>query len=157
MSSETLAYYFFGVLLSFAALLMAAFFVAVLRKRAAVGAWSPAHATVVESAAVWGITGSGGRTAGTWLPRFTYQYEVGGRLYTGKRIAFYRRCTGSRAQALVARHPVGSRVQVFYDPARPEESVLERDLRGSWVLLASALAFGILAAVFFKLPTLLAR
>lgn len=149
--------YFFGGLLSFSAGLVAVLLVVVVRKAGAVGRWAPVTATVVESEAVWGLSTHGARTAWTWLPRFTYQYEVGGQVYRGGRIAFYRRCTGSSAQGLVERHPTGSRVRVFYDPARPEEAVLDRSFPGLWSLPILTAMFAALAFVFFfKLPTLLA-
>jgi nitrate reductase NapE component len=155
--SGTSLWYFFGGLLSFSAGMTAVLLVAVVRKARAVGRWATATATVIQSEAVWGLTTHGGRTAGTWLARFSYQYEVGGRVYRGGRIAFYRRCTGSRARQLVARHPAGSRVRVYYDPARPAEAVLDRSFPGLWWLPFFAAALAALAVVFFKLPALLAR
>lgn len=150
-------FYFFGGLLLFSAVMIAIFFVVVVRKKKAVGYWASVLATVVESEAVWGTVSRGGRTARTWLPRFTYQYEVGGQVYRGKRIAFYRSCTGSCAQQLVASHPIGSQLQVYYDPAQPAEAVMDRTFRALWLLLFFAVVCAALAVVFFKLPTLLAR
>jgi hypothetical protein len=155
-SSEISRFHFFGGLLSFFAVTLTIFTVIAVRKRRAVGHWACATATVVESVAVWGATNSGGRSAWTWLPRFTYQYVAGGQVYRGSRIAFYRRCTGSCAQELVARHPAGSQVQVYYDPARPAEAVMDRSLRALWLLPFFAVVCGALAIVFFKLPSLLA-
>ena len=153
--SELSPFYFFGGLLSLATLGVVIFFVVVVRRRKAISYWAPTPATVVESEAVWGTSSSGGRTARTWLPRFTYQYEIGGQVYRGKRIAFYRRCTGSRAQELVARHPIGSKLQVYYNPAHPAEAVMERNFRALWVSPFFAIVYGALAFVFFKLPALL--
>lgn len=48
-------------------------------------------------------------------------------------------------------------MHVYYDPARPAESVLNREIRHSWVLPASAFLFAALSAVFFKLPAMLGR
>lgn len=157
MSSDLLPYYFFGGLLSFSALLFAIFFIVVVRRKIALSYWTQTLATVVESEAVWGTHSKGGRTARTWLARFTYQYEVCGQVYRGKRIAFYRSCTGSCAQELVARHPSGSLVQVYYDPAQPAEAVMDRSFRALWLLPFFAVLCLALAVVFFKLPTLLAR
>jgi hypothetical protein len=152
--SEMSPFYLFGGLLSFFAIVVAIFFAAALRRRAAVSSWAPARATVVESEVVWGTNTGGGRTGRTWLPRFTYQYEVGGRVYQGKRIAFYSRCTGLRAQELVARNPVGSLVEVYYDPAQPAEAVMDRGFRALWLLPIFAVVCVALAVIFFKLPTL---
>lgn len=155
--SNLTPFHFFGALLALGAAMWAIFFVVAAKRKRAVGRWIAAAATVVESEAVWGTTTHGGRTAGTWLARFAYEYEAGGRLHTGRRVAFYRRCTGSCAQELVARHPVGSRVQIFYDPARPDEAVLDRSLRALWLLPLLAVVFAVLAFVFFKLPAWTAR
>lgn len=156
--SNLTPFHFFGGLLAFSAAMMAVFFVAAARRRRAVGRWVAATATVVESEAVWGTTTHGGRTARTWLARFAYEYEAGGQVHTGRRVAFYKRCTGSCAQELVARHPVGSRVQIFYDPARPAEAVLDRSFRALWLLPFFAVVFAVLAFVFFfKLPAWTAR
>lgn len=154
--SETSLFYFFGSLLSFAGVLAAIFFALVVMKARATRHWARAAAIVVESEAVWRMTNHGGRTAWTWLPRFTYQYEIAGQVYRGRRIAFYRRCTGSRAQELVAQHPAGSEVQVYYDPAHPAEAVLDRSFPGLWWLPVFTMLLVGLAVVFFKLPSLLA-
>ena len=154
--SDSSPFYFFGGLLSLSAVAFIIFFVVVVRRRKAISYWVPALATVVESEVVWGTTSRGGRTARTWLPRFTYQYEVGGQIYRSKRIAFYRSCTGSCAQELVAHHPPGSQLQVYYDPAQPAEAVMDKSFRALWLLPFFAVVCSALAIVFFKLPTLLA-
>ena len=145
-------YVFFGCLLASFAALMAVFFFVVVRKKRALRSWAAAAARVTESEAVWGTGTKGGRT---WVLRFTYQYEVGGRVYRGRRTHFFRRCTGNCALELAARHPVGGHVQVYYDPARPAESVLNREIPHSWILLVSAFLFAALSVIFFKLPAML--
>lgn len=144
----------FGAMLSFFALVFAVWFVVALRKKRAVGSWVPAVATVVESQVVWGSGSKGGRTL---VPLFVYEYAARGRVYRGKRIAFYRRCTGTCAQELVTRHPAGSRVQVYYDPAEPEEVVMDNSFRALWLLPFFAVLFAALAFVFFKFPMLIGR
>ena len=144
----------FGALLAFFAAVLFLLFAAAVRKKRAVGSWAPAAATVVKSEVVWGSGTKGGRT---WLPLLVYEYAAGGRVYKGRRIAFYRRCTGHSAQELVARHPVGSRVQVYYDPAKPEEVVMDRSFRALWWLPVFAAVCAALAVLFFKMPNLLTR
>lgn len=138
---------FFGVLLAFFAAMLAVFSVLVFMKARAVRRWAPVAATVIESETVWGRGHKGGRTL---IPRITYQYGVGGRVYQGKRIAFYKHRTGLGAQELVARHPVGSLVQVRYDPARPEEAVLDPSFPARWLLPFFAVVLAVLSVVFFK-------
>ena len=146
--------YLFGAMLSFFAAVIAALFVAALMKKRAVRLWQPAVATVVESGVVWGSGTKGGRTL---LLRLAYEYAVGGRLYRAKRVAFYRRYTGQWAQELAARYPVGTQVQVYYDPAEPAEAVIDRNIRALWLLPILALVCAALAFVFFKYPALVAR
>jgi hypothetical protein len=152
--SESPPSYFFGGLLSFFAVLLAIFSAVALRKKRAVGRWTPAVATVVESGVVWGSGSKGGRTL---VLRLTYEYAAGGRVYRARRVAFYRRYTGVWAQELAARHPVGSQAQVYYDPARPAEAVIDRTFRAVWLLPLFAVVCAALAILFFKFPTLVAR
>lgn len=146
--------YLFGGMLSFFAVLLACFSAAALLKKRAVSRWVPAVATVVESGVVWGRGSKGGRT---WVLRLAYEYAAGGRIYRAGRVAFYRRCTGSCAQELAARYPVGSQVQVYYDPAEPGEAVIDNTFRTLWLLPFFAVVCAALAFVFFKFPSLVAR
>ena len=152
--SESPPSYFFGGLLSFFAMLLAVFSVVALRKKRIVSRWVPAVAIVVESGVVWGSGTKGGRT---WRLRLAYEYAAGGRVYRAGRVAFYRHCTGSFAQEMAARHPVGSQVQVYYDPAEPAEAVMDRTFRAIWLLPFFAVVCAALAVVFFKFPALVAR
>jgi len=58
-----------------------------------------------------------------------YVYQVGGKDYIGKRLFFgepgWRNAPG-QARVHVARYAPGTRVRVYYDPARPAEAVLQR-------------------------------
>jgi hypothetical protein len=59
----------------------------------------------------------------------TYEYEVNGARYAGKRIEFGTRgyARKKRAQEQFARYAVNSNVVVFFDPAEPAEAVLVRE------------------------------
>ena len=46
-------------------------------------------------------------------------------------------------------------MQIYYDPARPAESVLNREIPHSWILPVSAFMSAALSVVFFKLPGVL--
>lgn len=56
-----------------------------------------------------------------------YRYDVDGRSYEGTRISVgqYGTGGGGHARAESARYPQGNDVAVYYDPAKPGESVLE--------------------------------
>lgn len=64
------------------------------------------------------------------VPVVGYQYEVDGQSYTGGTIKageqyFSVRLWGE-ARKVVERYPVGAQVMVYYNPANPAESALER-------------------------------
>jgi hypothetical protein len=63
-------------------------------------------------------------------PVVGYQYTVDGQTYTSQTIKagdqFMNIRVSGQAQATVARYPVGSTVTVYYNPANPSESALER-------------------------------
>ena len=64
------------------------------------------------------------------VPVVGYQYQVGGQSYTGGTIKageqyFSVRLYGD-AQKTIERYPVGAQVMVYYNPANPAESALER-------------------------------
>jgi hypothetical protein len=64
-------------------------------------------------------------------PSFSYQYEADGRIYEGRRYrydghpSFYDEAEASQ---MVAAHPKGSAVDVYYDPNNPINAVLSRGL-----------------------------
>jgi hypothetical protein len=72
---------------------------------------------------------SGGRYTSV-SPYVLYEYEANGRLYQGAQIRagdkFMRSGSSQDAYATVDRYPVGATVTVYYDPANPLESALER-------------------------------
>jgi hypothetical protein len=73
--------------------------------------------------------GSKGGT--TYTAVINYRYRVDGRAYDNDRFRYNSVSGGSdRAHSLVAAHPAGSAVQVYYDPADPQESLLEPGLKG---------------------------
>lgn len=64
------------------------------------------------------------------IPVVVYQYQVDGKPYTGRVVKageqfFSVRLYGD-AQKTIARYPVGAQVMVYYNPANPAESALER-------------------------------
>ena len=63
-------------------------------------------------------------------PVVVYSYVVNGQSYQSQRIRagdqFLTVRVAGQAQATVARYPIGKSVIVYYDPANPTESALER-------------------------------
>jgi len=64
-----------------------------------------------------------------YRPQISYQFQVGGRYYSSSQIssgAIYYSGDGSKeATEIVNRYPVGSQVQVHYNPNNPSNAVLE--------------------------------
>lgn len=91
------------------------------------------------------------RTA--YKPRVVYTYELRGQKYTGDRISFsfvLGGMTERKAKRIAARYRAKDEVQVFYNPRRPEESVLRRTAGGM-------LLFPFLAALFLGVAWAMAR
>ena len=61
-----------------------------------------------------------------WVAEVRYAYTVDGVPYTGDRLQAFGRRHMSKEEVLreLAPFPVGARVRVFHDPAKPERSVL---------------------------------
>ncbi len=84
-----------------------------------------------------------------------YEFEAGGKARTGSRISIGE-TMGEEVQAAMKRYPVGAKVTVYYDPADPENCVLERDApvsAGCMTAIATGLVCaGLCVAVFFLSP-----
>lgn len=82
-----------------------------------------------------------------YFPDIVYRYTIAGIAYEGKQVSFgFREGDKTSTQEKVAQYPVGSRVDVFYNPESPNESCLEpggRTLGFSLPILA-----GIIVAIF---------
>jgi hypothetical protein len=86
----------------------------------------PAEGRVIESAVDTHFDSDGN----TYGFKIRFAYEVGGTPYEGRRYAFgeMRSSDGhARARGLVQQHPAGSAIPVYYDPKKPEDSVIVRD------------------------------
>src|SRR5262245_43264574 len=61
-------------------------------------------------------------------PKVEYTYTVGGQTYTGKRIAFgaVASTDRSKAEQALGRYTPSAAIDVYYNPQRPQDAVLER-------------------------------
>ena len=88
------------------------------------------------------------------VPLVEYEFTVGFHRYRGKRVSLAEVIAGPDAVGTVARYPVGASVPVYYDPADPNKSVVDRDLpsffRGVWVFVG-VLTAAILAGGWYYL------
>lgn len=71
----------------------------------------------------------------------SYEYLVGGVRLVGNRIGFRQRwyLRKVRAETQLARYPVSSEVQVFYDPAKAGDAVLARESADGVLLIVSGI------------------
>ncbi len=88
--------------------------------------WPVTRGTILSSSIQVLRTGTSRRE----VPLVRYSYQVGLQMYQGSRIRaddeVHDASSGGRAREVLTRYPVGSSVQVFYDPADPARSALER-------------------------------
>lgn len=71
-----------------------------------------------------------------YVPVISYSYEVAGRMYDGKRVSFGSDVDfGSRQKAMdyLAEYPPDAEVNVYYNPDKPNESVLQQVARKTTV------------------------
>jgi len=85
-----------------------------------------------------------------------YEFEVDGLRYEGQRIQFGGPAgTGviAKAQAIAARYPVDSAVDVYYDPVNPSMCTLDRTFSyvGVGLMMGMGIFFIIVGAVVFVL------
>lgn len=88
-----------------------------------------------------------------YRPVLLYEYAVMGKRFRSSRVAQspgLDRGVPEFAQAVVERYPSGSAVAVRYNPKRPDESVLEPRVPGSWIFGAAiGIALLVLAAYVY--------
>jgi len=83
------------------------------------------NATITQSS-IQSHTSSDGTT---YSADIEYAYTAGGTEYTSDRHSFFRISTSSRdlAQQTANKYPLGTQVVAYYDPAKPEDAVIELD------------------------------
>ena len=67
----------------------------------------------------------------TYTPVLAYDYAVAGRSYTSRRLNFLPASSatytdGKLAQAAIAPYPAGAQAKVYYNPANPKQSALQK-------------------------------
>lgn len=130
----------------FAGVIVFAFVVKLLEVRKA-RTWKTAPGRVVQSKTrPHTRRDMDGKSSRETAPDVIYEYEVDGRRYRGTRISFAERITGPDLEAALRRYPVGASVQVAYNPLKPSEAVLERELPAGVGKGVSLLALFFIAA-----------
>lgn len=78
-------------------------------------------------------------------PRITYSYWVDGDLFFNDVVVLDRlpdKADSDPGRRILATYPEGAPVRVYYNPADPQESFLEREPR-NWPLQSGAILFGL--------------
>jgi len=91
--------------------------------------WPSVDGKVLESRVVTSTSTDEDSTMEMYKPYVKYEYQVGGVGYTNDKVKVGMAISSSNAkpaQEVVARHSVGSPVKVYFNPANPEDSVLEQ-------------------------------
>jgi hypothetical protein len=118
----------------------------ILQNARASAAWPTAEGTITSSEVTRSTDAEG---ADSYSPEVTYTYSVNNAGYSNDTIKFGENSYSSRrkAQEIVDNYPAGKNVTVYYDPERPDRSVLEPGVSaGSYIVLG--------IGVFFILITL---
>ncbi len=93
--------------------------------QAAAQAWLATQGTILKSRVE--VSGGDHTSVSAYV---LYEYQVGAQMYQGDRVrpadAIMRIGTSRSAYETVDRYPVGDQVTVYYNPANPAESALER-------------------------------
>lgn len=89
--------------------------------------WPSVEGEIAHSAVLYQTDNSTPRNNGsTFKADIVYRYKVNGRSYSSSRMALLDLAsTAGRAQTLVDRYPDQSKIDVYYNPADPADSVLE--------------------------------
>ncbi|WP_437204063.1 DUF3592 domain-containing protein [Planctomicrobium sp. SH664] len=113
--------------------------------------WPETTGRVVESRiGAQRVRQGNGRRELRQQPRVVYEYRVGNEKLRCDRITIGERFGPEEIEEVLDRYPVGQEVTVYYNPARPQQALLERDLPAGKVLLGIVflLGFFIAAPVF---------
>jgi hypothetical protein len=93
----------------------------------------------------------------TYRAAISYKYSISGKQYISSRVFFGDRIHSSfkgKSLKLINKYPVGSIVSVYYDPSNLEESVLEKGVTQSILILLiigiSVILFGVILMKFYS-------
>jgi hypothetical protein len=139
-----IGFFFACVLLVLVALIVKSFEVRRMAR------WPKTMGRIVRSQSGLALT----RTDSKDIPRnervadIVYEFEVNGRKYRGKRFTLAEKVSEEEVPGILAQHPVGKIVPVYYDPSNPEDCTLERELpKGLLLGCLPMLGFGLAGVI----------
>ena len=119
--------------------------------------WPSVEGEIAHSAILYNTdtTTTNGSVA-TYKADIAYRYKVNGANYSSSKVAFLDLASSStgRAQSIVERYPDKSKVDVYYNPADPSESILEPGSTGGINVLYLIAGIFATAGVFFLIMSL---
>jgi hypothetical protein len=59
-----------------------------------------------------------------YFPKIKYRYEINNETYQNQRFCYARYYSEEFSKKAVADHPVGSQIQIFYNPKNPQDALL---------------------------------
>jgi hypothetical protein len=117
--------------------------------------WPSVQGCILSATVTESVTRGDEDTADStsYSPALVYEYAVAGQSYRGNRISFQDRNFSSydKASAVLGGFPVGGAVQVFHDPRKPANCVLERKAHSNnFLLIVGIIMIVVAIAAFFK-------
>ncbi len=82
----------------------------------------------------------------SFIPKLEYEYEVNGQVFQGKRISFgsiHSFSSRQKAENFLNQFPLSSNIPVYYDPNKPKDAVLRKEMRS----MTAGLVIGIILII----------
>jgi hypothetical protein len=89
--------------------------------------------------------------SGAYYPQVFYEYQINGQTYRNSRIRFGMQMgfgAASVSQRVVSKYPVGTIQPVYFNPADPTQSVLDRSTGGANTVLGCVIAGLVVTMIF---------
>ena len=119
----------------------------ILQNARASASWPTANGIITQSVVSHSTDSDGGDT---YSPEVTYSYKVDNTNYINSTIKFGENSYGNRGKAeeIAGNYHVGKKVTVYYDPEKPDHSVLEPGVSaGSYIVIGIGVFFIIITFV----------
>jgi len=119
----------------------------ILQNARASASWPTADGTITKSEVSLSTDADGGET---YSPEINYSYNINNTNFINNTIKFGENSYGNRrkAEVIAGDYPIGKNVTVYYDPEKPERSVLEPGLSaGSYIVIGIGIFFILITLV----------